>query len=103
MAGLADTAVFLGEADGGLEIARIIERIEDADHVDAVFNGFAAELFHHVVGIVFVAENVLAAEQHLQLGVGQCLTQRAEAVPRVLIEEAEAGVKRRAPHTSRDQ
>ena len=43
-----------------------------------------------------VAQHVLAAEQHLQLRVGALLSDRAESVPRILIQETQAGVKRRA-------
>ena len=51
------------------------------------------ELFHHVVCVVLVAQDVLAAQQHLQLGVRQGLAQLAQALPRILVQEAQAGVK----------
>ena len=64
MAG-SHAAVLLGELDGGFQVAHIVQRIENTDDIDAVFNGLAAELLHHVVGIVLVAQDVLAPEQHL--------------------------------------
>ena len=54
---------------------------------------FLHEVLHHVVGIVLVAQDVLAAEQHLQLGVGQALAQLAQALPGVFVQKAQAGVE----------
>ena len=92
----AVAAVFLGGLDGLLEVAQIVQRIEDADDVNAVLDGLFDELIHHVVRIMLVAENVLAAEEHLQLGVGHRLAQRAQALPRIFVQKAHAGVERRA-------
>ena len=94
--GLADAAVLLGVANRALEVARIVQRIEDTDDVNAVFNRFFAELLHHVVRIMLVTKDVLSAEQHLQFGVGKRFAQRSQALPRVFVEEAKAGVKRSA-------
>ena len=91
--GLHLSAVFLGGLDGLLQIAHVVQRVEDADDVNAVFNALGAEGIHHVVGIVLVAQNVLAAEQHLQLGVLHMLADGAQALPRILVQEAHAGVE----------
>ena len=80
----------------GFHVAGVVERVEDADDIDAVADRALDELFHHVVRIVLVAQDVLAAQQHLQLGVGQGLAQLAQALPRILVQEAQAGVKRGA-------
>ena len=56
---------------------------------DAVADRALDELFHHVVRIVLVAQNVLAAQQHLQLGIRQGLAQLAQALPRILVQEAQ--------------
>ena len=45
---------------------------------------------------MLVAQQILAAQQHLQLGVGQALAQLAQALPGVLVEEAQAAVEGRA-------
>ena len=78
---------------GPLDVAGIIQGVEDAHHVDAVFDGFLAEGVHHVVGIVLVAQQVLAAQQHLQLGIGHMLAQLAQPLPGILVQEAHAAVK----------
>ena len=91
--GFHNTAVLLRGADGLLQIAHIVERVENADDVDAVFDGLAAESIHYIVGIVLIAEDVLPAEEHLQLGVGQGLAQLAQALPRVFLQKAHTRIK----------
>ena len=96
---LALAAGLLAGLDRGLEVAHVVERVEHAHHVDAVFDGLLHHGAHHVVGVVLVAQKVLAAQQHLQLGVVHVRTDGAQALPRVLVEEAQAGVERgAAPH-----
>jgi hypothetical protein len=53
-----------------LEVAQVVHRIEDAEHPDAVERRALDELVHHVIRIVAVAEQVLAAQQHLLRRVG---------------------------------
>ena len=86
-------AVAADRLQGGLHVARVVHGIEDAEDVHAVFDGALHEALHHVVGVVAVAEQVLAAEQHLQRGLRHRLFQLAQADPRVLAEKADAGVK----------
>ncbi|VGP43818.1 hypothetical protein SB01124_04112 [Klebsiella quasipneumoniae subsp. quasipneumoniae] len=86
-------AVAADRLQGGLHVARVVHGVEDAEDVHAVFDGALHEAFDHVVGVVTVAEQVLAAEQHLQRGLRHRLFQLAQADPRVLAEEADAGVE----------
>ncbi|CAN4041366.1 DUF1835 domain-containing protein, partial [Dysosmobacter welbionis] len=69
--GLHHAAVLLGGLDGLLQVPHVVEGVEDPDDVDAVFNALAAEGVHHVIGVVLVAQDVLAPEEHLELRVGQ--------------------------------
>lgn len=96
-------AVAADRLQGGLHVARVVHGIEDAEDVHAVFDGALDEALHHVVGVVAVAEQVLAAEQHLQRGLGHRLFQLAQADPRVLAEEADAGVKVAPPQHSSER
>ena len=86
-------AVLFGGADGLLQVAHVVEGVEDADDVDAVFNGLAAEGIHHVVGVVLVAQDILSPEEHLKLGVGQSLAQCPQPLPGVLVQKAHARVE----------
>ena len=92
--GLDLAARLLGGADGGCKVAGVVQRVEDADDVDAVLHGFLHEGLDHVVGVVAVAEQVLAAQQHLQLGVLDAGANGAQALPRVLVQVAQAAVER---------
>ncbi|SLY46856.1 Uncharacterised protein [Klebsiella quasivariicola] len=86
-------AVAADRLQGGFHIARVVHGIEDTEDVHAVFDGAFDKALHHIVGVVAVAEQVLAAEQHLQRGLRHRLFQLAQADPRVLAEKADAGVK----------
>ena len=46
---LADAVVLLGGLDGGLQVAGVVQRVKDADYVDAVFDRQAHKLIHDVV------------------------------------------------------
>ena len=92
--GLADSAILFRVFDRCFKVAHIVERIENTDYINAVFNRLPAELLHNVIRIMLIAQNVLAAEEHLQLCVRQCLAQFAQAVPWVFVQEAKAAVKR---------
>ena len=91
--GLHLSAVLLGGLDGLLQIAHIVERVENADDIDTVFDGLTAEGVHHIVGVVLVAQDILAAEEHLQLGLGQTCLQLAQALPGIFIEETHAAIE----------
>ena len=82
-----------------LHVAQVVQRVEDADDVDAVAHGALDELPRHVVRVVTVAHQVLATQEHLQLRLLDPGPDQAQAVPRVLVQEAHAAVERRAsPH-----
>ena len=96
--GIADAALnmcafLVGRLDGGLQVAGIVQCVEDADDIDAVCNGLLYKVLNSIIGVGAVAQHVLAAEQHLQLLVGQLLAQDAQTLPGVLIEEADAAIK----------
>ena len=93
---LHHAAVFLGGFDGLFQVPHVVQRVENPDDVDAVFNGLAAEGVHHIVGVVLVAQDVLAPEEHLELRVGQSLAELPQTLPGVLVEKAHARVERRA-------
>ncbi|CQM14611.1 Uncharacterised protein [Salmonella enterica subsp. enterica serovar Typhimurium str. DT104] len=86
-------AVAAHRLQGGFHIARVVHGIEDAEHVHAVFHCPLNEAFHHVIGVVAVAEQVLAAQQHLQRGFGHGFFELAQAQPRVFAEKTNTGVK----------
>ena len=53
----------------------------------------ANEALNNIVGIVVVAKEILAAEKHLNRCL-EVLLEGVEALPRIFVEEAEAGIVR---------
>ena len=64
------------------------------DDIDAIADRSADEAAHRIIAVVLVAENVLAAEQHLQLGVGHAGANFTQALPGILVQKTEAHVER---------
>jgi hypothetical protein len=89
---LGVAAVFFHRLQGDAQVAGVVEGVEGAEDVHAVVAGHADEAFDEVVRVVLVAEHVLAAQQHLQRGLGAGLD-LAEAFPRVFAQEAHADVE----------
>ena len=87
-------ALLLGSLDRCLKVLDIVQRVENTDDINTVCDGALYKVFQNVIRVMTVAQHILAAEQHLQLRVGAHLTDGAESVPRILVEEAQAGVER---------
>ena len=79
------SAFLVGGFDRRFKVARVVQRVEDTNDVDAVCKRFLNEILHDVVGIVAIAQNVLSAEKHLQLGVLDFFSDLAQAFPRILV------------------
>ena len=102
--GFADCSTFVDRVHRDLHVGNPVQRIEDAEHVDAGVGGLGHKRFDHVVGIVCVADGVRRAQQHLKQDVGNPLTHRDKPLPRTLLEESHRSVKRRAaPHFDRKE
>ena len=54
----------------GLDVSKIIGRLENAKHVYAVGDRAFDELVDDFIGVGPIGEDVLAAQQHLQFGFG---------------------------------
>ena len=65
--------------DRGLRVPQVVEGVEDAEDVHAVLDGKLAEPLDDVVGVVPVADDVLAAEKHLERRLQRFLI--AQALP----------------------
>ena len=80
--------------NGHLEIIHVIEGVENSDDINSVADRCPDKTPNNIIRVVLIAKNVLAAQKHLQLGVGHVFTNLAETLPRILIQEAQANVKR---------
>ncbi len=59
--GIGNAAEFVDEADRLLDIVDVVEGVEDAHHVEAVFDSLLIEALQNAVGIRHIAEEVAAA------------------------------------------
>ena len=83
-------------------IAHIVQRIKDAKYIDTILVGANDKAIQYIIGIVFVAYNVLPPQQHLKRRVGHHCLELAYALPGVLVEETHGGIKgRSSPHLHR--
>ena len=99
--GIADTAFgmftgFFHRFNRDAQVAHVVHRIKNAEHIHPVVGRFGNECTHHVIGIVAVAEQILSAQQHLDAAVRQSLAQFSEAFPRVFFQKSHAGIESRA-------
>ena len=86
----------------GLDVAQIVQRIKNTDDIHAVLDALADKTAHGIIRIMVIAEQVLTAQQHLQLGVLHVRFDLAQTLPRVLIQIAQAGIEgRTAPALNR--
>ena len=76
-----------GRRDRGLHVAEVVERIKDAEHVDARFGGVPDEQLDRIIREVAFRDEVLAPDQRLYRRVGCGLVELAQEVPRVLVDE----------------
>ena len=87
-------AGLLDGSHGVRHVAGIIHGVEDTEHVHAVLSGLVDEAIDDLVVVVAVTQQVLATQQHLETAVGHQLAERAQTLPRILVEEADTRVIR---------
>ena len=75
--GLAELALLEDLVHGHLHAGEPVQRVEDAEHVDAAAGGLLDELPDQVVGVVGVAHGVGAPQEHLEGNVGDLLPQQS--------------------------
>src|SRR6267378_1209148 len=96
---LTNRAGFENSINCNAHVLNGIERIEDTEDIDALGVRFAHEFLDDVVGIRRIPYSVRAAKQHLETSVRNAEPQLAQTLPRILMQEAQRGVKGgAAPH-----
>ncbi len=95
----ADGAVPEHRIDCHAHVLDGVERIEDAENVDALGVSFAHEFLDDVVGIGSVTDRICSAKQHLEANVRNAPAQLAQTLPRIFMQETQRGVECcAAPH-----
>ena len=82
-----------GLLHGYLQVVHVVEGVKNADDVNAVFHRLPDKHPDKIVGIVGITQDVLAPEQHLQLGIGHLGPNLPQALPGILVQVAQADVK----------
>src|SRR5664280_293643 len=78
--------------DRALDVTGVVQCVEDPEDVHAVLGRLLYEMVHDVVTVVAVAQQVLAAQKHLQTAVGHQRAERSQTLPGVFVQEPDAGV-----------
>ena len=87
------SALLDGLINGHFQVAHVVEGVENTDDIDTVLHGVLDKLTYHIVGIVLIAQDVLAAQQHLQLGVGHLGADLAQTLPGIFPQVTQTHVK----------
>ena len=89
----------LDRLHGNFHIGQPVERIENAEDVDALLRRFFHKATHGVVRIRRVTDGIRRAQQHLEADIRNGFPQPPQSLPRVLVQEAHRDVERRTtPH-----
>ena len=85
--------LLIRRSDRCLKIPDIIQTVKDTDDVDPVCAGFLDKIFHYVICIGTVSENVLSTEQHLQLCILEAVAELSQSLPGILLQKAQGSVE----------
>ena len=97
--GLADLAGLAHGLHGDLHVRKPVQRVEDAENIDALRGGLADESLDSIVRISGIAYGVRRTQQHLETNVRNGFAQLAQPQPRIFVQEAHGHVEGRpAPH-----
>ncbi len=80
---------------GCLEVAHVIHRIEDTEDIHPVVSGAFDKSFDNIISIVTIAEQILAAQQHLHARVGHGSLEQAQTLPGILAQKTDTGIESR--------
>ena len=84
---------------GNAHVRQPVQRIENAEDVDALTSRFAEELGHDIVGIRGVAHGIRRTQQHLEAHIGNRLAQLLQSLPGILVQKPQSDIESRAaPH-----
>jgi hypothetical protein len=78
-------AVFFDHFRRGLKVSQIIKGVKDPEYINTHFTGLFHKGPNHVVGIVPIADQVLAAQKHGEGGLFDIFFEGAGTLPWVLI------------------
>src|SRR5262249_31496863 len=77
---------------GAAQITDVVEGVEDPKDIHAVLGRLSDEAIDDSILVVAIAEQILAAEKHLEPSVRHEFAKGTQALPGILVEEADAGI-----------
>ena len=75
-------------------VSNVVQRVEHAEHMDAVSVGRLDEAVADLARVMLVANQILSAREHRKRRVRGVRLDGAQALPRILVEEAQARIER---------
>jgi hypothetical protein len=83
----------LDRPDSGGHVADIIQGVENPKDPHSIFGGQADKLFHHIVGIMAVAKQILPPQKHLERCLDDMRLQAAQPLPWIFVQKPDAGIE----------
>src|SRR5660398_323229 len=84
---------FLDGVYGGLEIACVIEGVENTKDIYSLISGLPDKGPYNLIAVMPISYYVLTPQQHLQRCIACVVLDGAQALPRVFIQEPQATVE----------
>ncbi|OPZ77141.1 MAG: hypothetical protein BWY79_01295 [Actinobacteria bacterium ADurb.Bin444] len=75
------------------DISRVVQSVEYTEDIDAGIRRLPHERAYHIITVMTIADQVLTPQQHLQRSAAHVMLDGAQALPWILVEEAETGVE----------
>ena len=79
--------------NGSLKVSDIIQAVKNTDNINTICDGFLYKVLNHIICIMIVSKDILTTEQHLELRVLESSSQFSESLPRIFLQETQAGIK----------
>ena len=76
-----------------LKIPDIVQAVKDTYDINSIGGGFLHKIFHYIVGIGAISENILSAEEHLKLCMLESVAELSQPLPRILFKETQRCIK----------
>ncbi len=76
-----------------LQVADIIQTVKNTDNIDTVRNRLLNKILHHVIRIMIIAQNILPAEEHLQLCILKSCSQLPKPLPGIFLQKPQTRIK----------
>ena len=81
-------------SDGGFKVTRVIHGVEHPKYIYPIHRSSFYKLLHHVICVMTIPKNILAAKKHLLRSIRHDLLNFPNSLPRVFPQIANTSIKR---------